>query len=114
MVECLPNNPATWVRFLTEAGKILSLYDTHTRKTGPIHGKKGQYNFVLYWPCFFLYWPVCHKYDAVRPGYILEDLTVLKRSPDLLNNVKIGQDQLGLKMKHILIYGGCSHFGHVT
>ena len=24
----------------------------------------------------------------------LEDLTVLKRSPDLLNNVKIGQDQL--------------------
>ena len=26
----------------------------------------------------------------------LEDLTVLKRSPDLLNNVKIGQDQLWL------------------
>ena len=26
----------------------------------------------------------------------LEDLTVLKRSPDLLNNVKIGQDQLRL------------------
>ena len=24
----------------------------------------------------------------------LEDLTVLKRSPELLNNVKIGQDQL--------------------
>ena len=44
----------------------------------------------------------------------LEDLTVLKRSPDLLNNVKIGQDQLGLIMKHILIYGGCSHFGQVT
>ena len=39
---------------------------------------------------------------------------VLKRSPDLLNNVKIGQDQLGLIMKHILIYGGCSHFGQVT
>ena len=31
----------------------------------------------------------------------LEDLTVLKRSPDLLNNVKIGQDQLQLIMKHI-------------
>ena len=28
----------------------------------------------------------------------LEDLTVLKRSPDLLNNVKIGQDQLQLTM----------------
>ena len=36
----------------------------------------------------------------------LEDLTVLKRSPDLLNNVKIGQDQLQLIMKHILFYGG--------
>ena len=35
----------------------------------------------------------------------LEDLTVLKRSPDLLNNVKIGQDQLRLIMKHIL-FGG--------
>ena len=44
----------------------------------------------------------------------LEDLTVLKRSPDLLNNVKIGQDQLQLIMKHILFYGGCSHFGQVT
>ena len=44
----------------------------------------------------------------------LEDLTVLKRSPDLLNNVKIGQDQLQLKMKHILFYGGCGHFGQVT
>ena len=32
----------------------------------------------------------------------LEDMTVLKRSPDLLNNVKIGQDQLRLIMKHIL------------
>ena len=39
---------------------------------------------------------------------------VLKRSPDLLNNVKIGQDQLPLIMKHILFYGGCSHFGQVT
>ena len=26
----------------------------------------------------------------------LEDLTVLKRSPDLLKNVKIGQDNYGL------------------
>ena len=44
----------------------------------------------------------------------LEDLTVLKRSPDLLNNVKIGKDQLRLIMKHILFYGGCGHFGQVT
>ena len=44
----------------------------------------------------------------------LEDLTVLKRSPDLLNNVKIGQDQLRLIMKHILYNGGCGYFGQVT
>ena len=44
----------------------------------------------------------------------LEDLTVLKRSPDLLSNVKIGQDQLQLILKHIWFYGGCRHFGHVT
>ena len=41
----------------------------------------------------------------------LEDMTVLRRSPDLLNNVKIGQDQLRLIMKHILFYGGYGHFG---
>ena len=39
---------------------------------------------------------------SVRDGTVmlretkLEDLTALKRSPDLLNNVKIGQDQLRL------------------
>ena len=44
----------------------------------------------------------------------LEDLTVLKRSPDLLNNVKIRQDQLQLIMKHILFNGGCCHFGQMT
>ena len=47
-------------------------------------------------------------------AFKLEDLTVLKPSPDLLNNVKIGQNQLPLIMKHILLYGGCSHFGQVT
>ena len=35
----------------------------------------------------------------------LEDLTVRKRSPDHLNNVKIGQDQLQLTMKHVLFMG---------
>ena len=39
---------------------------------------------------------------------------VLKRSPDLLNNAKIGQDQLSLIRKHILFLGGCGHFGQVT
>ena len=33
---------------------------------------------------------------------ILEDLKVLRRSPDLLNNVKIGQGQLQLIMEQIL------------
>ena len=36
----------------------------------------------------------------------------MKRSPDLLNYVKIGQGQLRLIMKHILfnIYGGAAIF----
>ena len=34
----------------------------------------------------------------------LEDLKVLRRSPDLLNNVKIGQGQLQLIVKQILSY----------
>ena len=51
-------------------------------------------------------------YDALK----LEDLKVLRRSPDLLNNCKTGQGQLQFIMKHILftIYGDCSHFGPVT
>ena len=35
---------------------------------------------------------------------LLEDLKVLRRSPDLLNNVKIGQGQLQLIMEQILLY----------
>ena len=34
----------------------------------------------------------------------LEDLKVLRRSPDLRNNVKIGQGQLQLIMEQILFY----------
>ena len=34
----------------------------------------------------------------------LEDLKVLRRSPDLLNNVKIGQGQLQVIMEQILFY----------
>ena len=46
----------------------------------------------------------------------LEDLKVLRRSPDLLNNVKIGHGQLQLIMEPICftIYGDCRHFGQVT
>ena len=45
--------------------------------------------------------------DKLRPftaSYRLEDLKVLRRSPDLLNKVKIGQGQLQLIMKQILFY----------
>ena len=34
----------------------------------------------------------------------LEDLKVLRRSPDLLNNVKIGEGQLQLIIEHILFF----------
>ena len=46
----------------------------------------------------------------------LEDLKVLKRSPDLLNNVKIGQGQLRLIIHtyFALPYMGNGHFDKVT
>ena len=45
----------------------------------------------------------------------LEDLTVLKRSPDLLNNIKIGQNDLQLIMKHFVLWGlRYGHFGQMT
>ena len=37
--------------------------------------------------------------------YKLDDLTVQKRSPDLINIVKIGQDQLQLIIKHFVLWG---------
>ena len=42
----------------------------------------------------------------IRHGKLdkLEDLKVLRHSPDLLNNVKIGQGQLQLIMEQILFY----------
>ena len=45
----------------------------------------------------------------------LEDLKVLRRSPDLLNNVKIGQGQLQLIMEKICftIYGVCRHLNNL-
>ena len=38
---------------------------------------------------------LCHNSKSIGT-FQLEDLKVLKRSPDLLNNVKIGQGQLWL------------------
>ena len=40
----------------------------------------------------------------LHPHKKLEDLKVLRRSPDLLNNVKIVQGQLQLIMEQILFY----------
>ena len=42
----------------------------------------------------------------------LEDLKVLRRSPDLLNNVKTGQGQLQLIMEQFCFYH--INFGQVT
>ena len=44
-----------------------------------------------------------HDWD-VKYQLKLDDLKVLRRSPDLFNNVKIGQGQLLLIIKHILFY----------
>ena len=45
------------------------------------------------------------KYHALFVIFKLEDLTVLKRSTVLLNNFKIGQDQLQLIMKIFCFMG---------
>ena len=52
----------------------------------------------------------------MRLKYKLEDLKVLKRSPDLLSNVKIGQGQLRLIIQtyFVLSYIGSGHFDQVT
>ena len=44
------------------------------------------------------------KISSIILSVKLEDLKVLRRSPDLLNNVKIGQGQLQLIMEQILFY----------
>ena len=60
-----------------------------------------------------------NKYICITFGMSilkLEDLKVLKRSPDLLNNVKIGQGQLWLIIQSyfVLPYMGSGHFDQVT
>ena len=49
----------------------------------------------------FIYFILSSEINAYQKP-ILEDLKVLRRSPDLLNNVKIGQGQLQLIMEQIL------------
>ena len=71
--------------------------------------QKGQMKNVKDFACFKLSDAVFILLISVTRGP-----DSLKRSPDLLNNVKIGQDQLRLIMKHILFNGGCGHFGQVT
>ena len=44
------------------------------------------------------------KFHSDIPHSKLEDLKVLRRSPDLLNNVKLVQGQLQLIMKQMLFY----------
>ena len=58
---------------------------------------------------------ILHSKICIKQTLKLEDLKVLRRSPDLFINVKIGQGQLQLIMKHFFLqYGGVSHFGQVT
>ena len=56
------------------------------------------------------------EFCTFRGAKELEDLKVLKRSPDLLNNVKIGHSQLRLIIQtyFVLPYMGSGHFGQVT
>ena len=56
------------------------------------------------------------KHDLNGKSYKLEDLKVLKCSPDLLNNVKIGQGQLRLIIQtyFVLPYMGNGHFDQVN
>ena len=46
MVECLPVDPATWVRFPAGAGKIFSLYDTYS---DALKNLFFQVLFHIYW-----------------------------------------------------------------
>ena len=84
--------------------KIVLTFLTPSRGRGYVRGQEIRLHDVLNFIPINL---TCKKRK-------LEDLTVLKHSPDLLNNVKIGQDQLRHVMKHISFYRGCGHFGQVT
>ena len=63
---------------------------------------------------FSLYFKKSYISKASKGKVKLEDLKVLRRSPDLHNNVKIGQGQLQLIMEQILFLNKNIHFGQVT
>ena len=96
-------------------------------KNGPAHSFPGEktdwgeipacytgiqiFRCLFYSVCsqtFYGYLPILSIQDGdvlVAFRFKLEDLKVLRRSPDLFNNVKIGQGQLPLILiKHILFY----------
>ena len=50
-----------------------------------------------------LYWRPFKQYESGTSMTKLEDLKVLRRSPDLFNNVKIGKGFTAI-IKHILFY----------
>ena len=45
-----------------------------------------------------------HTFESIFNNEFSEDLKVLRRSPDLLNNVTIGHSQLQLIIEQILFY----------
>ena len=55
-------------------------------------------------PVIGFLWLTNDSNAQVQAIFKLEDLKVLRRSPDLLNNVTIGQGQLQLIMEQILFY----------
>ena len=73
------------------------------------------YNIYVILPCTYFMWCSFEGFHQdpnqkdlilciLREIIKLEDLKVLRRSPDLLNNVKIGQGQLQLIREQILFY----------
>ena len=64
------------------------------------------YIYFYFWSDFFhlLFIIIIFYYCWIFNNNKLEDLKVLRRSPDLLNNVKIGQSQPQLIMEQILFY----------
>ena len=80
------------------------IYRTEPIITGNVRRSDGHWGTLhsFFIGCAYFY---CRKIilDAVIVKALkLEDLKVLRRSPDLLNNVKIGQGQLQLIMEQIL------------
>ena len=82
------------LRFICELYSLPFFISASWRTSRAGHSKIDSYrNYLRVATCPSIGWSTSHK---------LEDLKVLRRSPDLLNNVKIGQGQLQHIMKQIL------------